>query len=124
MSSTLEDLIEDKAIVNKHIIDESTYEQLNNLYEQFVGSYEKNDDSSTTEDNKLLISNILESISRDPTTGRLIVPALWKKDIEHLLSPNFKLASSILKSNAKRLSKDKLIEYNNVIAEQLNSGVI
>lgn len=66
----------------------------------------------------------MNNIDRDAATGRLILPALWRKEVEHLLSPNYNLAVSIAKSQRKRLSMSKLLEYDSVIREQTNSGVI
>ena len=77
-----------------------------------------------TDENKKLIDFVLSKIDRDEKSGRLIVPALWKEEIEHLLSPNLNLACSILNSQKKKLSRDKLKEYDAVIQGQLKDGVI
>ena len=72
----------------------------------------------------VLVKRVLNEIEIDPLTGRIIVPALWRNEIEHLLSSNYGLARSILLSQKKRLSESKILEYDKVIKEQLHSGVI
>ncbi|XP_066946894.1 uncharacterized protein [Macrobrachium rosenbergii] len=57
-------------------------------------------------------------------SGRLIMPCLWKKEIAPLLSPNYNLAKSILNSQRKKLSPEKLKEYDEVIHQQLMDGII
>lgn len=80
--------------------------------------------SKLSDQNRELIDSVLKEIKVDPVTNRLIVPALWREELEHLLPTNFKLAKSILLSQKKKLSKDKIRQYNDVIKEQIKSGVI
>ncbi|XP_066941032.1 uncharacterized protein [Macrobrachium rosenbergii] len=77
-----------------------------------------------TSENSKLIDNILSDIRRDPKTGRLVVPALWKKEIQHLMSPNYNLAVSVLNSQKRKLSPERLKEYDAVIQNQFEDGVI
>ena len=51
-----------------------------------------------------LFDQVIDSISRDEQ-GRLIAPALWDSEVEHLLSKNFGLAHNVLKLTIQRLKK-------------------
>ena len=93
------------------------------MYDSFLGCYNF-EDCEFTDKNHENISNILDDIKRDPVTKRLIVPALWKQEFEHLLSSNFNLSKSILKSNTKRMTKAQILECDKVFFEQLSAGVI
>ena len=72
-----------------------------------------------------LFDYVINSIERDDE-GRLIAPALWDSNVEHLLARNFDLARKILKSTVKKLQKigDALRQYDAVINEQLKDGII
>ncbi|XP_066984524.1 uncharacterized protein [Macrobrachium rosenbergii] len=80
--------------------------------------------TSVTEEETDLVNNVLSSIEVDKESGRLIMPCLWKKEIAPLLSPNYNLAKSILNSQRKKLSPEKLKEYDEVIHQQLMDGII
>ena len=94
----------------------------------FLNVIDLDDDSESNESkfNQQLQKFVLESTERDPKTGRLIMPALFNKQMEHLLSPNINLAKQILQSNLKKFSKnpDKFLQYDNVIKEQLENNII
>ena len=115
--------VEDKLHVDRATIDSATAEVLGGICDQMLGTVTDSDDTFSDQ-SKLIFNEVLEQIERDEVTGRLVVPALWKDDVQHLLSPNYKLAHSILKSNTSRLSKPKLLEYDKVIREQIDEGVV
>lgn len=117
------ELIDKKPCIDKSILDNAPYEQLNNLCDDLLINYNCAD-SQVTNENLNIIDDTLSNIKRCETTGRLIVPALWKQEVQHMLSHNFNLSRSILKSHGKKLSPAKLYEYDNVIKEQANTGVI
>ena len=73
-----------------------------------------------------LIRYLVVNTGRDIETGRLIMPCLWNKKLEHLLPNNFHLANCVLKSILKKYKKEplKLEAYNNVIVDQLEKGII
>jgi len=58
--------------------------------------------------------------------GRLVLPLMWRSDVQHLLGTNFNLSKQILMSNLKKLSRDevKLSLTDNAFAEQRNLGII
>jgi hypothetical protein len=53
-----------------------------------------------------LIRYLIVNTGRDIETGRLIMPCLWNKKLEHLLPNNFHLANCVLKSILKKYKKD------------------
>jgi hypothetical protein len=73
-----------------------------------------------------LIRYLVVNTGRDIETGRLIMPCLWNKKLEHLLPNNFHLANCILKSVLKKYKKEplKLEAYDKVIIEQKEKGII
>ena len=58
--------------------------------------------------------------------GGIKVPLLWNSQVSHLLGTNRQLAESILKSNFKKLSKDRdrLLLMDKVFKEQESMGII
>ena len=105
-------------------ISNATHDTLDSILSSSLNLHDDNRDNITIDENKKLIDFVLGNIDRDEESGRLIVPALWKEEIEHLLSPNFNLARSILNSQKRKLSLEKLQEYDAVIQGQLKDGVI
>ena len=116
-------MLEYKEVINGNLINNATIDQLNSIYSDFIIS-NPNSDMEFSDESYEIIERCLSEIDRCPNTGRLIVPALWKNEIEHLLSKNFRLSLSILNSHRKKLSKNKMLQYDQVIREQLNDGVI
>lgn len=88
-----------------------------NIYDESIKDFSDLDHS--------LFQQVMDSITRDDE-GRLIAPALWDPDVEHLLAKNFNLAHNILKSTLHKLQKkqDTLYQYDDVIKEQLHEGII
>src|SRR5215469_13995143 len=86
---------------------------------------DSSESQSFTEEDKNLIKYIINQ-AECHEDGRLILPCLWDEKVKHLLPNNYKLASNILKSNIKKLTRDsnKFEQYNNVFMEQLQSGII
>jgi len=116
-------LLDDKDEIDARIVESATNEQLYNLCEQLLIKYDS-EDSDITDKNRIVVGDVLSGIRRDARTGRLIVPALWKNDLQHLLSHNYRLALSILNSNKKRLSNSKLLAYDSVVRDQFEEGMI
>ena len=90
----------------------------------YLAEINYNENDSISKDNEELIRFVFESIKQDQVTGRLIVPALWKKDVEQVLSNNLNLSKSILFRQKSKLDLQKLTEYDKVIKDQYNEGVI
>ena len=85
-----------------------------NLYDESVEEYSKLD--------KSLFKYVLDNIERDES-GRIVVPALWDKQAEHLLSDNFKLAHKILWSTYKKLKNHpEAHSQDDVIQDQFMRG--
>lgn len=75
--------------------------------------------------NNQLINFALKNLSRE-NDGRLQVPLLWNGKVSHLLSKNENLAKLVLKSNLKKLKKNKdyLLLMDQTIKDQLAAGII
>ena len=88
-----------------------------NLYDESVEEYSELD--------KSLFKYVLDNVERDES-GRIVVPALWDKQAEHLLSDNFNLAHKILWSTYKKLKNrpEALSQYDDVIQDQLREGIV
>lgn len=58
--------------------------------------------------------------------GRLVMPLLWNGRVSNLLGNNYNLSKAILRTNLKKLSKNKdhLQMYDDVFKEQLQLGII
>lgn len=98
---------------------------MNSFFDEIFNCYPNVEDETTyTIESKKIINSVLDDIKIDSETGRLILPALWRENVAHLLSNNFNLAKSILLTHKKRLSHSKLLEYDAVIKDQLDNGVI
>lgn len=82
-------------------------------------------DDSSSELNIKLIRYALDNTTRDKD-GRLRMPLLWNAEMSHLLGKNHKLATLILKSTLRKLSKheEKLKLMDKVIKEQVADGII
>ena len=65
------------------MIEKATEEKLNQIYNDYFLSDVSNDQSTHTEANQELIKDLLNNMKRDPQSGRLILPALWRKEIDH-----------------------------------------
>ena len=103
---------------------DGTNEQLNFILDNCLNLYDE-PNSDFSELDHSLFDHVVDSIERDEE-GRLIVPALWDADVEHLLAKNFKLARSILMSTINKLRNncEALAQYDEVIQEQLKEGII
>ena len=110
--------------VKEEAINQGMSDQLQSILEDTLNLYDEPTKEFSDLDNSLF-QHVIDSISRDKE-GRLIAPALWDSDVEHLLSKNFHLAQSILKSTLRKLQKNQeaLQQYDDVIKEQLNEGII
>jgi len=80
---------------------------------------------TTSESDKNLTAYVIDNSSRD-SDGRLILPALWDPRVKNQLPNNYKLANSILSNTLKKFGSDhdKLKQYDDVIQQQLGSGVL
>ena len=121
VGSTTSECIEEKILMTNQEIDQATKSQLKDIYDSLTDNTEI---AEATEENECLIEETLQNIEECPKTGRLIVHPPWKQELTHKLTHNFGLAKSILKSNRKRLSSEKILQYDQVIKEQLELGVI
>ena len=92
----------------------------------FYSNYDCNVyDDSSSELNRKLIRYVLDNTTRDKD-GRLRMPLLWNSEMSHLLGKNHRLATLILKSTLRKLSKneEKLKLMDTVIQEQVANGII
>ena len=82
-------------------------------------------DDSSSELNRKLIRYALDNTTRDKD-GRLRMPLLWNAEMSHLLGKNHRLATLILKSTLRKLSKneEKFKLMDTVIKEQVANGII
>ena len=117
-------MLEEKEDYDYSKIQQATESCLNDMLDSFLNIHDDCRTNCITDAEKNLVDYVLSSIEIDKDSGRLIMPALWKREIAHLLSPNFNLAKSILNSQRKKLSPAKLNEYDGIIKQQLNDGII
>ena len=83
------------------ILSNATSEQLQVILDHCLNIY----DEPIAEYSELycsLFEHVINSIERDKE-GRLIEPALWDSDVEHMLAKNFNLAHKILQSTLHKL---------------------
>lgn len=111
--------------IDTEYVDRCTDDSLNSFFDEIFNSYPyMENDSSYTDESKRIIGSVLNDIEMDRDSGRINLPALWRENVQHLLANNYSLARSILLTQKKRLSHSKLMEYDAVIKDQLDSGVI
>ena len=103
----------------------------NSLIEKFNQTLDICDDldknSTECETDNKLIDFVLNNTKIDKDNdGRLIMPLTWNSKNSHLLSQNYNLALSILKSNYNKLKNDpiKLKMYDDVFKEQQRLGIV
>ena len=72
-----------------------------------------------------LINFVIKTAARNEE-GRLILPALWNEEVQHLLPNNYFISLNILKSILKKYIKtpEKLLQYDEVIKKQIRAGVV
>ena len=82
-------------------------------------------DTDDTDVNSDLVAYVIENSYRD-STGRLVMPALWNRELLHLLPNNYPLARQVLHSLFKKFHKfpNKLNQYDAVIQQQLLDNII
>lgn len=121
-SSALEQKIE----LDESKIDTATDEVLNDICSSYLNLEVCAPDQKESDKNINLIKYVIDNTQRDSQSGRLIMPALWNQEVNHLLSTNLQLAKSVLQSNLKKYSKDmiKFKQYDQVIKEQLEENII
>ena len=102
--------------------DELHESDLKSVYQGFLHE-ELEPVCSFSETNVELTNFALNNISI-ADDGRLVLPALWNKKVEHLLPNNFNLSSNLLHSITNKLSDDKITLYNNAIKQQIEEGII
>lgn len=80
---------------------------------------------NSVELNTKLTTHVYDNTYRTEN-GRLVMPLMWNSSVQHLLGNNENLAKQILKSNFKKLSKDKekLLLTDKVFQEQQELGII
>ena len=100
-------------------------DQLNHSINKLMNYDNYTEEFSISDEDRGLVKLLIEN-AECYKDGRLVLPCLWNKEVEHKLPNNYKLASNILKSNLKKLNKDssKLEQYNKVFTEQLEAGII
>ena len=92
--------------ITREVLDCATSDQLQCIIEECLNLYDEPEKEFSDLD-RSLFQHIIHSIERDDE-GRLIAPALWDSEVEHLLSKNFLLARKILKSTFRKLEKIKM----------------
>ena len=111
-------------VENTNDIMKADKEQLLNIFND-VMNFDHFESGPMTKSDKNLVTYLLNIACRDDS-GRLILPCLWDKQVEHCLPNNFNLAFNILKSTVKKLSNnvERLNQYDHVVKEQLKTGII
>ena len=105
-------------------LDLATSDQLQLTLNTCLNLYDESD-GEMSDLNQSLFDFVINAIERDDD-GRLIAPALWDSNVEHLLARNFQLANKVLQSTIKKLgnNREALDKYDSVIKEQLEEGII
>jgi len=103
----------------------ATDEILSSQYKRTLNYDTEDVPGRDTEVNDKLVKFALDSCDRT-TDGRLKLPLLWRGEVSHLLSNNFRLANCILMSNLKKLQNEpmKLKMMDEVFKDQEKAGVI
>lgn len=81
------------------------------------------DNLDISEKDKELKKIFLERCERDDN-GRFVVSALWNDDAIDRLPNNYNLAYKILKSTTEKLNKNQIEQYDDVIKQQIQDGVV
>jgi hypothetical protein len=104
-------------------INNSVSDELNRVFRAYLS--EEPDETYCTE-NEDIYAELIDKSYQDPVTNRLVMPCIWDQNLVNSITRNFSLSKCILFSNLKKLQKStlKLKLYDDVIQEQLASGVI
>ena len=115
---------ERRTSVSNCALDTVTEEECQAKLDELLNCDHSTDDHINLTNDKL--TNYVLQATERADDGRLIMPLLWNDKVAHLLSTNYGLAKSILYSNFAKLKKepDKLLMYDAVLQEQIQSGVI
>lgn len=91
----------------------------------FLNYDNSNPDTSTYDKNDELVQHTLDNISQ-AEDGRIIAPLMWEESLFDKIPCNYGLAYQILKSNLKKLSKnrERLLMVDDVFKEQISLGII
>ena len=88
------------------------------LYSPLMNMY----DEEVADTDKSIIKHVLDNISVE--NNRIVVPALWDDSVIHKLPNNFWLAYNLLHSVRKKLDMERLEQYDSVIIQQLQDGIL
>ena len=86
-------------------LDLATSDQLQLTLNTCLNLYDESD-GEMSDLNQSLFDFVIHAIERDDD-GRLIAPALWESNVEHLLARNFQLANKVLQSTIKKLGNNR-----------------
>ena len=89
-------------------------------------NYDKEKFSDEVFANEKIVNHVLNNTARN-SDGRLVMPLIWNNKVDHLLGRNKNLATQILNSNFKKLSKkhmDRLKLIDQTFKEQAELGII
>ncbi len=107
----------EKNLYDSNFINTATDQQLNLEFCRYLSENFDDENSILNDDVR---DFVLRETVRNSETGRLVMPCVWLSNVIHKISPNYKLAYSILMTNLKKLKKSplKLKQYDDVIAQQ------
>ena len=116
--------LEDRELLLDMKIKSATSFELNEMLNKCLNLNDEPSEECSDQD-KSLFNYIIENIERDES-GRVIVPALWDRELEHLLAKNFDLANRVLQSTLRKFKNrpEALHQYDEVIGDQIREGVV
>lgn len=111
--------------INDGDLEKATAQILNSISDEILGRETQIYNEDSTEINDKLINIVLDETKR-ARDGRLVVPLAWRANVSSALATNAGLAERILRSNERKLLKNKLhlSLMDEVFREQERLGII
>ena len=116
--------LEDREELLDMKITSATRFELNEMLNKCLNLNDEPSEECSDQD-KSLFNYSIENIERDES-GRVIVPALWDRELEHLLAKNFDLANRVLQSTLRKFKNrpEALHQYDEVIGDQIREDIV
>ncbi|XP_068231971.1 uncharacterized protein [Palaemon carinicauda] len=118
-------ILNEKGMIEESELRRATEEMLRSVYEKSICEPDHGDGNLMSDCNANLIKFTLDNARRNEE-GRLEMPLLWNEKSCHLLGRNFNLAKAVLRSNTRKLQRNKanLELMNENFKEQAKLGII
>ncbi|XP_066981068.1 uncharacterized protein [Macrobrachium rosenbergii] len=118
-------ILNEKGMIEESELRRATDEMLRSVYEKSICEPDHEDGNLVSDCNGNLIKFTLDNARRNEE-GRLEMPLLWNEKSCHLLGRNFDLAKAVLRSNTRKLQRNKanLELMNENFKEQEDLGII